>query len=473
MATKKRKKKNQRKAKNLIFVLGITAVIFVVATYAWFIGLSEVKINTFNVEIKASDGLQLSLNGRTWTTAINLGGSTKAILDNVLNGTAITDDSDPALAYVGNTNTWLGITSEAYTDLKDTITEDNAIEYISELVPLSTEGEINTDGTLKFYTKTSMTASRGGYSLRANELDRVDDETGEAVPEERGYIAFDLFVKNKVTGGTYNGHFNQLNDEAVYLTTESGIGLLSGSTGSDGLQNSLRVAFLQLGRVSQNSEASAFTGITCATGSGITKLCNMANDPSASDPDAESHTGKVDVDASRGITYNIWEPNDLIHTTQSVNKFKTQCKNRETTGAYGTTACTEFGTSDYVKTYVVNNQITSADNVDIYDGHNGYTAKVNEYDETDGYSNPSGALLKEMVYYTDTKKNQDDGLRPQIFSVASSSITKFRIYIFLEGQDVDNFDISSDDGDAFQVSIGFTKDRFATGTVEPEPDPGE
>ena len=361
----------------------------------------KVTINTFNVEIKASDGLSLSLNGKTWSTELNLGATTKDILANVLNGnsTEIDDDSAPELAYVGNENYWLGVDTAAFAALSNP-TDQDVTDLISELVPLSTYGELNSNSKLIFYSKSSMTASSGGYNLRADLLARklIDEESGEAsdIPEEKGYIAFDLFVKNKVTGGVYGGAFNLNNDEAVYLTTGSKVGLTAASSASKGLENSLRIAFMEIGRMSQTAEASDVIGMMCdSTGDGITVLCNKVNDPESANPNAP--TAKTDVDASRGITYNIWEPNDTIHTPQSVKKFKTQCRNRGTDGAYTTTQCTEFGTvaagADYVPTYVVYQPIGVDDKVDIYDGHNDYTDTIGV----------SGKPLKQVDYYTDTE----------------------------------------------------------------------
>jgi len=49
--------------------------------------------------------------------------------------------------------------------------------------------------------------------------------------------------------------------------------------------------------------------------------------------------------------------------------------------------------------------------------------------------------------------------RPQFFSLAPNSITKVRVYVYIEGQDVDNYDFASL-GKAITVSFGFTKERF-------------
>ena len=90
--------------------------------------------------------------------------------------------------------------------------------------------------------------------------------------------------------------------------------------------------------------------------------------------------------------------------------------------------------------------------VDIYDGaaYNGYT-KNSEY-------------LKEIETITDTEKNYIGVLRPTFMTLAPNSITKVRVYVYIEGQDIDNFDYSQI-GKQISVGFGFTKQRFTTDDV--------
>ena len=46
-------------------------------------------------------------------------------------------------------------------------------------------------------------------------------------------------------------------------------------------------------------------------------------------------------------------------------------------------------------------------------------------------------------------------------TLAPNSITKVRIYVYIEGQDVDNYDFASL-GKQIKVNFGFTKERFTT-----------
>ena len=50
-------------------------------------------------------------------------------------------------------------------------------------------------------------------------------------------------------------------------------------------------------------------------------------------------------------------------------------------------------------------------------------------------------------------------LRPVFMTLAPNSVTKVRVYVWIEGQDVDNYDFAAI-GKAISVKFGFTKQRF-------------
>ena len=67
-------------------------------------------------------------------------------------------------------------------------------------------------------------------------------------------------------------------------------------------------------------------------------------------------------------------------------------------------------------------------------------------------------FLTAMTYYTDTE-NSDVDKKPEILFLSPNSITKVRVYLWLEGQDVDNYDFASL-GKKISVAFGFTKQRY-------------
>lgn len=394
------RKKQERRTKKILFTTGLTAVVFVVATYAWFIGTMQASVDAFEIDIKSSDGLTLSLDGQDFSNQITIG--EEEITTNLTS------------TYASNKNKWTGADG---------------------LIPVSTTGDLDqANSVLNLYSKTSISSSTGGYMLRA---DKIDNSTTEG----DGYIAFDLFLKNK-SGNGYEEDFDISHDEGVYLTTdsimkmvESGGGDVVENAAGDGVQNSMRVAFIQIGRAEYNKEKDVFQGITCeSVAEGVTTLCHK-------DPDSGD---------GRGYTWNIWEPNDTKHTTGSVSRFTRVCKKRTATDSYEG-ACDPITDDTAAATYAINSQITSDNKVNIFDGHNGYEG--------------SNTYLKEVNYFTDTMKNTQDDARPEIFYLTPNSVTKIRVYIYIEGQDVDNYDIDTE-GKKIKASFGFTKDKFDTAGME-------
>ncbi|MDD3187237.1 MAG: DUF5011 domain-containing protein [Bacilli bacterium] len=378
---KKRNRSRVKKLRNMILVCTFIALVLSVSTYAWFIGMRTVNVSSFDVEIASTDSLLLSLDGDHWDTTVDISSTTY--------NTA---------SYVGNTNWWAG----------------------NGLIPMSTVGAIDTDySRLILYEKASLTTTAGGYRLMASRVNNY----GAGISEQNGYVAFDLFVRN-FSGNQYIQALNELDEEAIYLTTNSAVTVAADGVANTGIENSVRVAFAQIGRVSGfTTDVPTITGITCATDATVTGICRTAQ---------------------------IWEPNDTDHTTNAISWYDTSCVAR--TGANVTLDASYSGDCGTVAngtaypTYAISTAISSADNVDVYDGleYNTYT---------------SSAKLFAYPYFTDTMKDLTGTDRPTFITLAPNSITKVRVYIYIEGQDVDNYDYASI-GKKIAVNFGLTKERF-------------
>jgi len=380
---KKMSLRRKRKIRNLIVICFLTLTIFGTTTFAWFIGMRTVNITSFDVEIAATDALLLSFDGETWDTNITI---SEANLETV--------------SYVGHTNNWAG----------------------DGLIPLSSIGEMDvSESRMVLYEKASLTATTGGYRLMASRL----DNTGTATPD--GYVVFDLFVKN-FSGDQYISALEPLDEEAIYLTTNSAVTVAVDGVADTGIENSVRVAFAQVGRViGTTTDAATITGITC-------------NDDGEGNP-----TVVGDV---TGIcrTAQIWEPNDTDHVANAISWYDTSCLLRTGATTY-TTACNAVADGTAYDTYAVATEITSANAVNVYDGadYNGYAG--------------SAAYLTAYDYFTDTEKDETGTDRDSFMTLAPNSITKIRVYVYIEGQDVDNYDFASI-GKKITVNFGFTKERF-------------
>lgn len=403
-ATLKSKKRNKRKVKKialLLFLTSLTAVLLVVETYAWFVGTATVSTSEFQIGVSSGDSLELSLDGDNWTTTLSLD------KDSILgqNGTH--------KAYTGHTNVW---------PLEET-----------GLIPLSTVGDSDpaANGRLMLYGKSSITATGGGYRILSNRINNYGTSgEGQLVTEQDGYVAFDLFIRNG-TGVDYISTYKQEDDEAVYLTVNSKVEAVSSGSIDYGLANSVRVAFVQIGRIASNGATEgAAKSISCSAegaGAGVTNtsLCNVTKT-------------------------TIWEPNDTKHDSNLVTYFNRVCKSKTgTAGSYTYEgACTELKDGTAVTTYAISKNIASGSHVDIYDGLNGFDVGTGDT-----------AFLAATDTFTDTMKVKTGSDRPAFFYLAPNSITKIRVYIYLEGQDVDNYDLASL-GETVKVNFGFTKDQW-------------
>ena len=415
------RKENKRKKRilNLAIIFTFTAIVFGSATYAWFIGMRTVNVNPFEVEIAATKSLELSLDGVHWSDTVTIN------KDNY-------DDPGTPGTYTSNTNNWAG----------------------RGLIPVSTVGEIDAAANrMKLYEKGSLTATKGGYRLMSS---RVPNYEAGSAPD--GYVVFDLFIRNS-SGSEYYPDYNELNEEAIYLTNDSKVKVGSTGVADAGIENSVRVAFAQIGRVqaptttdTEGSDINTIQGITCngATGTqsgGVTGICRTAT---------------------------IWEPNDTDHVANALTWYNTTCMER--TGADtslaasynvdATSTCNTVVNGLAYHTYAIGKEIKVENGVDVYDGtdYNKYTTDV-ATSYADAIAVPgegetsNGKYLFPVPYFTDTMKLKTGVERPQFMSLAPNSVTKVRVYIYLEGQDIDNYDFASI-GKQITVNFGFTKERF-------------
>ena len=422
----KRNSVKSRKMKKMITICSLSSLIFVVATYAWFIGMRSVNVSGFEIEIASTDSLLLSLDGEKWDTTVT-----------------INEDNFKSVSYEGNVNNWANYGTSN-----------------PGLKPISSVGEIDTKtSTMKMFEKGSLTATQGGYRLMASRIHNYDKPlngfNGEIAQgqytENGGYVAFDLFIRN-FSGREYYSNLDILNEESIYLTTDSKVKVGSTGVADTGIENSVRIAFAQIGRVNgKTTDVDTITGITCATNGTTTGICRTAQ---------------------------IWEPNNINHVTAALNYYDTSCRKRDNTkelansnialvnsGAYLNENCATVADGDSMPTYAIRKEINYTDRVDVYDGeaYNGFT-------KTTKTTEVGNEPLYAYDYFTDTEKNLTGTSRPEFISLAPNSITKVRVYIWIEGQDIDNFDFSSV-GKQIQIAFGFTKERFEEEEIQGQDGP--
>ena len=413
-----RSKKRSSRVRNMALMCCLFGVMLIVGTYAWFIGMQSVSVSQFDVKIAAAEGLELSMSGadNSWTENLDA------------------KNADP---YTGHRNTWA---------------EDG-------LIPMSSVGDTDsTASEMILFEKGSLTATKGGYRLLASRV-TYPATTDDALTKGKGYVAFDLFIRNK-SGEEYYADNNVLNEEAIYLTEDSKVTVaFNGVTGSDengipgtGIENSIRVGFVQIGRVEQDGATQKqINDITCS--------------------DVEQNIGGKKVKTTTGIcrTATIWEPNDKAHVQNAINWYEEACYERDGAtvsddASYKVgTACKTVENGTAYTTYAVAQELLVGSNVDVYDGddYNKYTSNrmaYKDYMALDENAKKTAKLVA-MDYFTDTEKAENGVKRPTFMTLAPNSVTKVRVYVWIEGQDIDNYDFSSL-GKKVTVNFGFTKERF-------------
>lgn len=203
----KRSRKSKRRVNSLFMMLLLTTVLMVASTYAWFSANREVSITGITAKVAAAEGLQISLDGKKWTSSI-------AVSEDIL------DD--------------LGTITVGETGNEQTINVNN-YTWAEELEPVSTDGTI-TGNDVKF--------EFGEVSAEGDALFGVAD-----APTNGGkFIAFDIYLKNSSSND--DGDNLQLNTgtSVAINTTENG-------KQNTGLENCVRAGILLYSSTSQFTAA--------------------------------------------------------------------------------------------------------------------------------------------------------------------------------------------------------------------------
>lgn len=310
-------KKTERRGnlKYSLLLLLLLAVLLVSSTYAWFTANEVVSISTIDVNVIASNGLQISADASNW----------KAILQ-------VEDITGAGATYTTNKN-----------------------QMPETLEPVSTAGVV-TNHYLDMYYGQAVVAQAGDnlgeYVLQATK------ENAEVEGTEGKYIAFDVFLRVD-------------QPEDIVLSTDSNVVFTEGTT-DRGIQNAARVAFLDKGTVA----------------------------PGSTSAQAQA------LDEGETADLVIWEPNNDVHTAAAVQNAN--------------------------DTYGITTQQTGAAQIE-YDGIKdaiaGEDVLLGEADAT--HFADYFADVDPQISTQQTMANAEQLIHLE------AGITKLRIYMWVEGQDVD------------------------------------
>lgn len=330
------KKTSKRKAsiKSSVLVLLLIAILLIVSTYAWFTANRTVTISSLDVQVQASNGLQISTDAINWKATIS--------------------NTDITQGYTGHTN-----------------------QIPTEMQPVSTTGVV-ADGTMNMFLGTIIADQDGDYALTSKK--EVDTAGAKG-----NYITFDVFLKA---------------DTAMNITLTQNSNVRYTGLEDKGLQNAARVAFIDEGNV-------------------------VATNPSG----ALALKGGTSFGAANPKTV-IWEPNADSHTAEAATSANS----------------TYFAGQDTVKSGTENAPIAYYGNKAAIDNDN--AQKLSTVNTTgasvDYFAKMEGTTLKTTNAATNEVKD---------ILHLEAGITKLRIYMWVEGQDVDCDNSAS--GTDIQFNIQF------------------
>ena len=195
--SKKNKKENQRKKRRLflaIIMILFVGVVLTTSTYAWFTANRTVTVDSIDVTVTTSEGLQISTDAINW----------KAVVTNA------------------------DITGASWSGVRNQLPQGSNL-----LSPVSTDGTVDTGGLMEMFKGTIETdRTTGNNLLTAVKSTEANGTTGD-------FVAFDLF-------------FQSTQSQLIYLTSNSSVVAKGTSTG---IENAARVALIKEGSVAYGSAA--------------------------------------------------------------------------------------------------------------------------------------------------------------------------------------------------------------------------
>ena len=346
--SKVNKKKRNKRLRSLVLLLFLTIVMLSTATYAWFTSNRTVKIDTINVNIAATSGLQISADAITW----------KSILSN-------SDLTGAISTYSGSTN-----------------------NLTATMGPVSTAGTVQ-NGLMKFYSGSVEGDANGDMALTT--LSTADD--GNL------YVVFDIFLKTDTAA-------------TVYLEKGSGV---TPSTAQDdkGLQNAARYAFLTEGNGASTTAPATAQGWKTGTASTLT----------------------------------IIEPNYDVHTSTGVDNAKRYYGYNDTTapGQTGANPVPYYGVDAAVSQILL-----------------GSTNPPGLSSPTANFATVQGTIFKTDAAYSTAANgfkyiqgngSAQTGTYVPLFNQLAAGITKVRVYMWVEGQDIDCENNASGTNLSYKISL--------------------
>lgn len=293
----------------------------------------------------------------------------------------------------------------------------------TEMLPVSTLGLVSSN------TMTDLKMLRGKIenSKILSEIKPMNEQQTDATKADYpGYFAFDIFLKNSSK--------NDTQDDILQLNYDSSLEIMDASKVNTGLQNTARVAFVKYSGTS-DVMANQATILKETAGVGVGAVSSYISDVA------------------------IWEPNSNAHSEYIVTNNNMITWSAADSTAYATKTLDNgkkgFDVTTQMPTYALKESAEGATINDIYKWDGSETKIQKQY-----------VLQTKVTAKASTEDDYalEDGVQDLVstsngttkFGIAPSKISRIRIYVWLEGQDVDCINYASHGG-GIKVNIGLVK----------------
>ena len=395
---KKRKiheEKRRKRIRAAIMRTGLLAMLLIVSTYAWFTSQKDITLSNLRGTVEVQENMEISLDAKTWHQKIDL--------------------SDVSVFTTAQTS-------------RDEALEENAASrttaaaiMTTELFPVSGMGEKTLAGSAAKFLAL--------YTGKATSDSLTDIEQCEE-PTDNGYFAFDIYIKNTSSGE---------DNDSLQLNLNSAVQVLTRSINKTITQNGVNTTKI--------FEGDAASGLQNTVRVGLALYGN---------PQSSTATQKTILEATKDATITdiaIWEPNAYDHVEYIIEN-----NNKLTTLDNGNTVAVPVTAGNSIATYALKETATtSPSSIDnIYDTTSTKLGIQNTF-KTDNTKNAAGIVTDYRVKTTDSKPLDIKNITGTDFELTPNSITRLRVYVWLEGQDVDCINVASQGG-GIEMDLGLTKD---------------
>ena len=308
---------------------------------------------------------------------------------------------------------------EGQLDIIDDAYPDNKNISPTEMLPVSTLGLVSGQPSDLQMLRGTIT-----NSIQLSNIVETDEEvTNSDLTTYPGYFAFDVFLKNSSR--------QEVEFDDLQLNYDSSLQITDPENAGTGLQNTARVAFAKY---------------------------NGTADVMADQATILNQTAGIGVSAPQAYITDvaIWEPNANDHVDYIVQNNNKITWSGQDQGTYGSS----FTTTTQMPTYALTASSIgqSISNIYLWDGTERLLQKQNTLQttktSTEDYTINEG--VQNLVSTSDGTTH---------FSIAANAICRIRIYVWLEGQDVDCINYASYGG-GITVNIGLVKGSLE-GSTEP------